>query len=90
MADDVFTSFEEEYAQYVEKYEKLIAEQEATAEQKYAEILKQSAGATGGAVGGQHELAEAEAAPYRKRAEELRQELVEHEARLKVKYGVAE
>jgi len=90
LAEDVFTSFEQEYAEVKAKYEKLIAEQEALAEQKYAETMKQSAGATGAQVGGQTQLAEAAAAPYRTRAQELRQELEDHEARLKIKYGVTE
>ncbi len=90
IAEDVYTSFEEEYAIYVERYEKLIAEQEALAKQTYDDTMKQSEAATGGAVAGQTQLADAAAKPYYDRAEELRAELVEHEARLKAKYNVAD
>ncbi len=90
IADDVFTSFEEEYAQYVEKYEKLIAEQETLGQQAYDDTMKQSEAATGGAVGAQTQLAEAAAKPYYDRAAELREDLKTEEARLKVKYGITE
>ncbi|MDD4689699.1 MAG: stalk domain-containing protein [Eubacteriales bacterium] len=89
-AEDVFTSFDQEYAEYKVKYDKLIKEQEDKADQVYAETIKQSSGATGGQVGGQTALAEAAAAPYRTRANELREELVAHETRLKVKYSIAD
>ncbi len=88
--EEVYTSFEEEYAQYVERYEKLIAEQEELGQQAYDETIKQSTGATGAQEGGQVQLAEAAREPYLIRAEELRQELADHEARLKEKYGVTE
>lgn len=90
VVEEEYTSFEEEYAQYVERYEKLIAEQEQLGQQAYDEVITQSSGATGGQVAGQTQLAEEAREPYLIRAEELRQELVEHEARLKEKYGITE
>lgn len=90
LADDVFTSFEQEYAEVKAKYEKLIAEQETLAKQIYDDTMKQSSAATGGQVGAQTQLAEAAAAPYYQRAEGLREDLKKEEARLKVKYGVTE
>ena len=87
-AEEVFTSFEEEYAALVERYEADIQEQIELGQKAYDEALGYSGAASGGQAGKFNEYAESFREPYTKRVEELRQELKDHEARLKVKYGI--
>lgn len=86
--EEDFTSFAEESAKYIERYNRMIDEQNVLAEKAYNDTMKQSTAATGGQVGAQEQLAEKAAEPYKIRAQELQQELDNHIARLKVKYGV--
>ena len=88
--EEVYTSFEQEYAELKERYDKWIAEQEEAGKLAYENTLKQSTAATGGQVGAQEQLALAAKAPYDKRVEELKQEFEQRVEALKVKYNITE
>ena len=85
--EEVYTSFEEEYATLCEYYKPRISEQRDLGDKKYADVLQQSADRTGGKVEGQVEEATAEAEPFYKEAEALLGEFVTKVNNLKTKYG---
>ncbi|MDD4689701.1 MAG: copper amine oxidase N-terminal domain-containing protein [Eubacteriales bacterium] len=85
--EEIYTSFEEEYATLCEQYKPRISEQRDLGKQKYEDVLKQSADRTGGQVKGQEDEANAEAEPFYKQAEALLGEFVTKVNNLKTKYG---
>ena len=85
--EEVYTSFEEEYATLSAQYKEWINEQKTLAQQAYDGAINRSIGGTGGAVGAQVQQGLEAREPFDKRAESLLGEFVTKVNNLKTKYG---